>query len=121
MAIIQTVAPVQGTFGELATHLLKRIVNIAVYSKCKRVDFVCDRYPNESIKNLQRDRRAANGIQLIRIYSDNREVPRLWKKFLSSNENKEELLKFLLNPWRKADAGLLKGVDVFLTYEENWY
>ena len=98
MAIIKTVvAPVQGTFGKLATHLLKVIVNIAVYSKCKCVDFVCDRYPNESIKNLERDRRAANGIQLIRIYSDNEKVPWQWKKFLSSGENKEELLKFLFN------------------------
>ena len=85
---IQTVAPVPGTFGELATHLLKRIVNIVVYSKCKRVDFVCDRYPHESIKNLERHRRAADGIQLIRIYGDRQKTPRLWKKFLSSGENK---------------------------------
>ena len=95
--------------------------HIAEYSKRKCVDFVCDRYPNESIKNLERDRRAAKGIQLIRIYSDNQKVPRQWKKFLSSGENKEELLKFLLNSWRKADAGLLKGVDVFLTYEADCY
>ena len=78
---------------------------------------MCDRYPRESIKNLERDRRGANGIQLIRIYSDNKKVPRQWKKFLSSCENKKELLKFLFNSWKKADVELLKGVDVFLTYE----
>lgn len=119
MAILQTFTPIPGTFGELATQLLVKAVNIAIYSNCKRVDFVCDRYPRESIKNLERDRRATGGVQVVRIYSEHQKVPRQWKKFMSSGENKEELMKFLFNFWQKADARLLKGVQIVLSHEEK--
>ncbi|XP_028411727.1 uncharacterized protein LOC114534480 [Dendronephthya gigantea] len=79
MAMLQTLTPIPETFGELATQLLVKVVNSAVYSNCKRVDFVCDRYPRESIKNLERNRRAAGGVQVVRIYSEQQKVPRQWK------------------------------------------
>ncbi len=119
MAMLQTLTPIPGTFGELAQQLLEKAVNIAVYSNCTRVDFVCDRYPRESIKDLERNKRAANGVQVVRIYSEDQKVPRQWKKFMSSGDNKEELMKFLHTAWKKADARLLKGVDVFLSHEEK--
>ena len=115
---------------DLTTALARESVPVKLYNflawslrflNCKRVDFVCDRYPRKSIKNLERDRRAVNGIQLIRIYSDHQKVPRQWKKFLSSGENKEEFSKFLFNSWRKADVGTLRGVNVFLTHEAKCY
>lgn len=56
MAMLQTLTPIPRTFGELALELLKRVINTAVHMKCKRLDFVCDRYPPESIKNLERER-----------------------------------------------------------------
>ena len=33
--------------------------------------------------------------------------------------NKEELIKFIFNTWRKANPQLLKGVEVFLAHEEH--
>ena len=80
MAMLQTLTPIPGTFGELAQQLLEKAVNIAVYSNCKRVDFVCDRYPCESIKDLERNKRAVNGVQVVRIYSEDQKIPRQWKK-----------------------------------------
>ena len=53
------------------------------------------------------------------IYSEQQKVPRQWKKFMSSGTNKEELMKFIFNIWRKADPQLLKGVEVFLAHEEK--
>ena len=52
-AILQTLTPVPDSFGELSKQLLVKVVNSALSSKCKRVDFVCDRYPQQSIKSLE--------------------------------------------------------------------
>ena len=53
MAVLQTLTAIPETFGELATQLLVKTVNAAVYLKCRRVDFACDRYPHLSIKDLR--------------------------------------------------------------------
>ena len=74
MAMIQTLTVLPGTFGELATDLIVGVVNTAVFSNFKWVNFVCDRYPRQSIKNLERDRRAVGGVQVIRIYSEQKNL-----------------------------------------------
>jgi hypothetical protein len=119
MAILQTLKVLPTTFGELAMDLLAMIVNIAVFSSSGLVDFVCDRYPQQSIKNLEREKRAMGGTNVIRIYSGEQRVPRQWKKFMASGENKEEIMKFIFNTWRKADPQALKGVEVFLAHEDK--
>jgi hypothetical protein len=119
MAIIQTLTMLPEKFGELANHLLIKVIKIAVSCHCKRVDFVCDRYPRQSIKNLERDRRAIDGVQLINIYSEHQKVPRQWKKFLSSGENKEQLIEFIYHSWRKADPKVLQGIELFLAHQEE--
>lgn len=78
MAILQTLPE---KFGELATQLLIKVIKIAVSCHCKRFDLVCDRYLRQSIKNLERDRRAIDSVQLINIYSEHQKVPWQWKKF----------------------------------------
>ena len=65
MAMLQTLTPLPDKFGELAIQLLAKAVKIAVRFNCKRVDLVCDRYPRQSIKNIERDRRAIDGVQVI--------------------------------------------------------
>jgi hypothetical protein len=119
MAILQTLTVLPATFGELATDLLAKIVNTAVSLNFSRVDFVCDRYPEKSIKNLERDKRAVGGTNVIRIYSEQQRVPRQWKKFMASGENKEEIMKFIFNTWRHADPQALKCVEVFLAHEDK--
>ena len=54
MAVLQTLSVLPATFCDLAINLLVTIVNMAVFSNCKRVDSVCDRYPSQSIKNMER-------------------------------------------------------------------
>ena len=119
MAILQTLTVLPATFGELATNLLDKIVNTGVSLNFSRIDFVCDRYPEKSIKNLERDKRAVDGANVIRIYSEQQRVPRQWKKFLASGENKEEIMKFIFNCWRNADPCARKGVEVFLAHEDK--
>ena len=117
MAILQMMKDIPSTFGELANELLSRVVNMAVMSKSGRVDFVADRYPKHSIKNLERSKRSENGV--IKIYSDQQRVPHQWKKFLSSGQNKEDLMKFFAAAWRKASPQMLKGVEVLIAHEEK--
>ena len=119
MAVLQTVNVLPNTFGELAMEVLQKIVNMAISSKSKRVDFVADRYPEHSIKNLERDRRSVNGVNIVRIYGENQRVPRQWKKFMSAGQNKEELMKFFCEAWKKANVELLRGVELYVTDKEE--
>ena len=64
MAMLQTLTTLPDKFGELAIQLLGKFVKIAVRFNCKRVNFVCDCYPCQSIKNIERDRQAIDGVQV---------------------------------------------------------
>ena len=92
MAILQTLTTLPEEFGELAIQLLAKVVKIAACFNCKRIDFVP--HPRQSIKNIERDRQPIDGVLVIKIYSEHQKVPGQWKKFLSSGENKEQLIPF---------------------------
>ena len=57
MAVIQALQSRPSTFGELAETILQYLFKLAL--QCERVDFVIDQYPEMSIKNVERSRRAA--------------------------------------------------------------
>jgi hypothetical protein len=101
--------------GILATHvafshcyppLIYYLTERSLFKKCP---------PPPTGKSLKK---ALSGVQVIRIFSEQQKVPRQWKKFMSSVDNKEELMKFIFSTWRKADPQLLKDVEVFLAHEE---
>ena len=94
LAILQTIKTIPSTSGELAHKLLVMIVELAVKLEVKRVDFVCDRYPAQSIKDFERAIHGERGTQLIKIFSSLQKVPCQWRKFITAGENKE-LIKFL--------------------------
>ena len=119
MSILQTLSAIPNTFKELAMRLLEIVVKCTVSHRAKRVDFVCDTYPAKSIKNLERERRASSGTQVIRIVNGQQRVPRQWKKFMASGENKEKLSKFIFYTWQIVDPILLHGVEVLVTHERK--
>jgi hypothetical protein len=119
MAILQTMKVTSSTFGELAHDLLMKIIKMATLSRSKRIDFVGDRYPAHSIKNLEREKRSEGGSFLVKIYGEQQRVPRQWKKFLSNRKYKEELMKFLFEVWSIANPQLLNGVEVFIAHENK--
>lgn len=82
MALVQQVHNIPPTFGDLANQILKSVLKLAEKFKCKRVDFVADRYPNISIKGMERERRASTGVQLIKISHLNQKMPKQFKQFL---------------------------------------
>ena len=96
MAVLQTMKLTATTFGKLAEGLLAKIVMMANSSNSSRVDFVGDRYPQQSIKDLEREKRSDGETYLTKIYGTQQRVPRQWKKFLSAGRNKEDSLSFCL-------------------------
>ena len=92
MALIQTIKRIPETFGALVKVIINRILSSAASSKSTRVDFMCDTYPDVSIKNLERSKRAETGSMMIMILGPQQKVPRQFKKFLSLGKNKEALI-----------------------------
>ncbi len=123
MALLQVLKPkdIPETFCQLAEILLKKLVAIAIFNKSGRVDFVMDRYPTVSTKNAERVSRATSGTYAFSILSEQQKVPKQWKKFMSMGSNKERLIDFLVEQWRKVDSSALESVDLFVTREDKCY
>ena len=121
MALLQMLKAknIPETFGQLVDVVLKNVIDIAVYNKSRRVDFVTDRYPAVSIKNAERLHRAASGTYTVSILGDQQKVPKQWKKFLSVGSNKERLVQFLVQHWRNVPCSALQSTQLFATNKEE--
>lgn len=104
------------TFLNLALVILKSLVNRAKSNHSKEIHFVTDTYQQISIKNIERDKRAATSSQ-IRIHGQL--LPQQWKKFLSNRENKKSLIEFLDETWSNVSTSELRGVKVFLAHNKK--
>ena len=118
MAMLQELPQrsIPSTFGLLADHLLRQLVNLARGVHSDAVHFVVDMYPKISIKNAERGKRAASGSQVTKIYGEDQKVPHQWKKFLSCSDNKVALQNFLFEAWSKRPAKSLHKVTVFAAH-----
>ena len=65
MAVLQAMKGKWKTFGEFADTIFAYLVKLARQWKATRLDFVADRYPEISIKNAERTKRAAQGVQRV--------------------------------------------------------
>ena len=86
------------------------------------MDFVADRYPENSIKNAERRRRASEGVQKVHILSKDQSVPKQWKKYLSCGKNRESLIIFLCEYWRMYKSLHLSGIQCeYITSKNKCY
>ena len=99
MAILQCMKGKWKTFGEFADSTFVYLVNLAQKWGASRIDFVGDRYPQQSIKNAERSKRATQGVQKVHIFRKEQNLPKQWKKYMSAGENKESLGEFLCDCW----------------------
>ena len=99
MALIQTAKKLPASFRELAEHLLTRVVKLGVHQQSSHVDFVIDRYPDVTIKNLERSMQANTGVTVVDIYGPEQKLPAQWGKFLKHGSKKESLVQFLFECW----------------------
>eukprot|EP00057_Strongylocentrotus_purpuratus_P019489 XP_011673963.1 PREDICTED: uncharacterized protein LOC105442958 [Strongylocentrotus purpuratus] len=118
MALIRSIKP-PSTFGQFADQVLKILVKQAKMNKSKIVHFVPDRYKSKSIKNAERGRRAVEGSQLTKIFSGDQKIPNQWTKFLSSGENKENLLQYLFERWSQSGKDIIDDVTVIVGHGEE--
>ena len=109
------------TFGDLAEIVLKKIINIAAFNNSQRVDFVTDRYPKVSTKNVERVSRATSGAYVFSILGEQQKVPKQWKKFMQVGSNKERLIDFLMEQWRKVPSSSLGSIELFVTNEDKCF
>ena len=108
------------TFGVLANFTFKTLVNLTLQCRATRLDFVADCHPALSIKKAERSRRAEKGVQRIHMFGKDEAVPKQWKKFMTSGENKESLLAFLIDHWRTYKTSQLESIlNVYITSKEK--
>lgn len=120
MAVLQVMKGKWKTFGEFADSIFAYLVKLAHHWKAARLDFVADRYPEISIKNAERAKRAAQGVQRVHILSKDQSVPKQWKKYMSSGKNKESLIVFLCDQWSTYDSSQLKSLQcMYVTSKEK--
>ena len=90
MAYFQQSNVVNQTSGNFANDLLQRI--LLVGARSSRIDVVFDDYRELSIKNVERSRRPKGSHISIVSLSEIKQ----WAMFLSSNENKNALVGFIV-------------------------
>ena len=121
MAMLQQMSPknMPQNMCQLAEKILKQLVYLASINGSTAIHFVTDRYPEVSIKNAERKHRAESGSKKINISKPDQPIPKQWKKYLAHSYNKENLVKFLFETWKKLDAAVLKGITVLLAHGEQ--
>ena len=119
MALIQATKRLPSSFGEFAEQSFSRVIKLAIYHKSSRFDFVVDRYPDISIKNLERNKRASGGLAVIDIYGADQKLPAQWGKFLKHGQNKEALIRFLFEQWCTYTSVMFSGIVVYVCHDEK--
>ncbi|XP_046860784.1 uncharacterized protein LOC124454014 [Xenia sp. Carnegie-2017] len=119
MALIQAAKKLPSSFGEFAEQLFLRVIKLATYHRSTRADFVVDRYPDASIKNLERNKRASGGLEVMNIYGADQRLPAQWIKFLKHGGNKEALIRFLFEQWCTYKSTMFNGIVVYVCHDDK--
>ena len=119
MALLQMIKDIPNTFEELSLFILQNIIAIASKFGSKRIDFVCDRYPDHSIKGSERAKRGSSGSTAIKVFGRSQNFPRQWEKFLSCGNNKEEIMEFLFSDWKQLHPTSFQNKEIFLTHKDQ--
>ena len=117
MGIIQSLDVKKfSNFGDLAIFYLKHLSML--FQSAETIVDVFDRYDlKDSIKSAERERRsqAAGGHRIYHV-NEGSSIPD-WKKFMSNNRNKQELISFLgefISKFVNADNLLPVGQTLYL-------
>ena len=74
----------------------------------RRIDSAIDVYLNHSFKNAKRTRR---GSRTLLFQNLNPMQPiKQWNQFLSSSQNKKELVKFIVNHWKQKTPFMVTNI-----------
>ena len=88
--------------------------------KVERVDFVTDTYKENSIKGIERLRRGTSTKILLKRPKTT--IPSNWHQFLSNDENKTQLIQFILQEWSSNKYhSKLQGRRIFYVCGEDCF
>ena len=104
MALVRQIKTTKMTYSQFATVLLKKVLSIGRDSS--RIDVVFDVYLDNSIKDVERNRRSCGELKLQQIIPD-AEIKQ-WALLLSSNNNQNKLIRFIVEHW-KSNSNLING------------
>ena len=85
------------TYHELANHLLKFIIGCS--KSARRVDVIFDVYAENSIKDVERTCRSHDGELTLKKIVPSAQIKQ-WNLVLSSGENKNKLIHFIVQQWK---------------------
>lgn len=113
-ALLQSLVGLPDTFGELALKVFMCLPTTNI------VHFVTDRYDASSIKDVERLRRGQDDSNTYIIGGPSTKVPRDWKSFLSSSNNKTSVVGLLLSEWENDKyASRLQGRMLYFSFKES--
>ena len=111
MNLVQRVKGDQATFGDDATTVLSMALKDG--NQSNRIDFVFDKYQENSIKYSERSVRGEeSGHHLQSITST--QIVTQWKAFLSRISNKTNLIAFIVSEWRRHSAERCYGKRFYM-------
>ena len=86
--------------------LLQTVLNCDGNSR--RIDSVIDVYLDHSFKNAKRTRRASRTLLFQNL--NPMQPIKQWNQFLSSLQNKKELVKFIVNHWKQKTPFIVTNI-----------
>ena len=116
MAAVRQMKVAKLTFRGFAEKLLRYVVSRWKNASC--IDVVFYVYLENSIKDVERNRRSHGDISVLQIIPS-AEIKQ-WNLFLSSNQNKNKLTEFLVSEW-KSLGHILENKILFVTCSEQVY
>ena len=107
------------TFGDVSDHLLNRMLKHSAGS----VYFVTDRYIPNTIKSIERSKRSSSGTIRISIERRSQKLPKQFKKYMALDQNKIDLIEFLLKDWSHPSRfkQILGSVNLFVNCSEQFF
>ena len=97
MAAVRQFKCSQLTYRDFAVGFLKQVLSMG--RKARRIDVVFDTYMDNCIKDVERNRKFHGQLLLQQIVPN--AVIKQWNLLLSSNENKNKLIEFIVKQWQK--------------------
>ena len=103
------------TFGEMALKYYQPITVPLALNSCHRVDVVCDKYIDLSIKAGEREKRGGSMALEVQIRGPATPIPKQLLKYIANVHNKVNLCTFLADTWCELGVEhLLDGQQIMI-------
>ena len=120
MVLFQKLPTDLTTFGDVSDYILNKIMD----HQGRVSMFITDNYLDDSIKSLERRKRAdLTGVIRMQASRRNQKRPKQFDKFLRLPQNKIDLINFLIKDWstNEIHSEQLEGRELYVSVEDRAY